>query len=164
MGFSDLSHVPCKFFRQGTCQAGKACPFSHSVDPSSDQAPCKYFQKASQTPICGESSSNTNIRVTANLGRNVLLRIYYQMEDESAGTASIISGWVPRPMLNQTTPPDPPSTTPLFRRKWYLLPALTSVTSLKDIPITLISGLKTNHISMTEVSHPQEGMKCLHLS
>ncbi|KAF8459480.1 hypothetical protein BGX38DRAFT_1149037 [Terfezia claveryi] len=43
----DLSHVPCKFFRQGTCQAGKACPFSHSADPASDQAPCKYFQKAS---------------------------------------------------------------------------------------------------------------------
>lgn len=41
----NLSHVPCKFFRQGTCQAGKACPFSHSADPASDQAPCKYFQK-----------------------------------------------------------------------------------------------------------------------
>ncbi|PUU74903.1 hypothetical protein B9Z19DRAFT_997096 [Tuber borchii] len=41
----NLNHVPCKFFRQGTCQAGKACPFSHSMDPTSDQAPCKYFSK-----------------------------------------------------------------------------------------------------------------------
>ncbi|KAF8461096.1 hypothetical protein BDZ91DRAFT_387568 [Kalaharituber pfeilii] len=44
-GSKNLSHVPCKFFRQGACQAGKACPFSHSADPASDQAPCKYFQK-----------------------------------------------------------------------------------------------------------------------
>ncbi|KAK9238287.1 Tat binding protein 1-interacting protein-domain-containing protein [Lipomyces kononenkoae] len=40
-----LSHVPCKFFRQGTCQAGNTCPFSHSMDSQLEQAPCKYFQK-----------------------------------------------------------------------------------------------------------------------
>ncbi|KAF2088525.1 hypothetical protein K490DRAFT_39291 [Saccharata proteae CBS 121410] len=39
------SHVPCKFFRQGVCQAGKACPFLHSTEPATDTAPCKYFQK-----------------------------------------------------------------------------------------------------------------------
>ncbi|KAL7272101.1 hypothetical protein RUND412_005111 [Rhizina undulata] len=44
-GSKNLNHVPCKFFRQGACQAGKACPFSHSNDPASDQAPCKYFSK-----------------------------------------------------------------------------------------------------------------------
>ncbi|ETI24815.1 hypothetical protein G647_04185 [Cladophialophora carrionii CBS 160.54] len=38
-------HVPCKFFRQGACQAGSACPFSHSMDPMTQQAPCKYFMK-----------------------------------------------------------------------------------------------------------------------
>lgn len=38
---SDTSHVPCKFYKQGQCQAGAACPFRHS-----DQADiCKYFQK-----------------------------------------------------------------------------------------------------------------------
>jgi len=42
---SDLSHVPCKFYRQGGCQAGTACPFSHNLDPSADTAPCKYFSK-----------------------------------------------------------------------------------------------------------------------
>ncbi|KAL9005026.1 MAG: hypothetical protein Q9188_002175 [Gyalolechia gomerana] len=41
----DTSHVPCKFFRLGQCQAGKACPFSHSTDVSSVDTPCKYFAK-----------------------------------------------------------------------------------------------------------------------
>ena len=42
---SDTSHVPCKFFRTGQCQAGKACPFSHSTDISPVDTPCKYFAK-----------------------------------------------------------------------------------------------------------------------
>ncbi|ODV90907.1 hypothetical protein CANCADRAFT_19397, partial [Tortispora caseinolytica NRRL Y-17796] len=41
----NLSHVPCKFFKQGVCQAGKSCPFSHEIDQSGDGALCKYFQK-----------------------------------------------------------------------------------------------------------------------
>ncbi|KAL8851073.1 MAG: hypothetical protein Q9221_003969 [Calogaya cf. arnoldii] len=41
----NTSHVPCKFFRLGQCQAGKACPFSHSTDVSSVDTPCKYFAK-----------------------------------------------------------------------------------------------------------------------
>lgn len=43
----NLSHVPCKFFKQGICQAGKSCPFSHNLDGSlaADKLPCKYFQK-----------------------------------------------------------------------------------------------------------------------
>ncbi|KAA8913846.1 hypothetical protein FN846DRAFT_1026396 [Sphaerosporella brunnea] len=44
-GSKNLNHVPCKFFRQGACQAGKACPFSHSTDPTTESAPCKYFSK-----------------------------------------------------------------------------------------------------------------------
>lgn len=39
------SHVPCKFYRQGACQAGKACPFLHSDEPLQERAPCKYFTK-----------------------------------------------------------------------------------------------------------------------
>lgn len=42
---ADTSHVPCKFFRSGQCQAGKACPFSHSTDSSTADTPCKYFAK-----------------------------------------------------------------------------------------------------------------------
>lgn len=43
----NLSHVPCKFFRQGNCQAGNSCPFSHNLDGTlaADKLPCKYFQK-----------------------------------------------------------------------------------------------------------------------
>ncbi|CAK7895382.1 hypothetical protein CAAN1_05S03356 [[Candida] anglica] len=43
----NLSHVPCKFFKQGMCQAGNSCPFSHNLDGSlaADKLPCKYFQK-----------------------------------------------------------------------------------------------------------------------
>ncbi|KAK3679116.1 hypothetical protein LTR37_021429 [Vermiconidia calcicola] len=37
--------VPCKFFLQGTCQAGRTCPFSHDVEASTRPAPCKYFAK-----------------------------------------------------------------------------------------------------------------------
>ncbi|KIW61565.1 hypothetical protein PV05_01670 [Exophiala xenobiotica] len=41
----NTKHVPCKFFRQGACQAGNACPFSHALESISHQAPCKYFMK-----------------------------------------------------------------------------------------------------------------------
>ncbi|KAK5169006.1 uncharacterized protein LTR77_006315 [Saxophila tyrrhenica] len=37
--------VPCKFFLQGTCQAGRTCPFSHDVEAAARPAPCKYFSK-----------------------------------------------------------------------------------------------------------------------
>lgn len=42
---SDTSHVPCKFYPYGTCQAGAACQFSHDLDPTTQNAPCKYFTK-----------------------------------------------------------------------------------------------------------------------
>lgn len=41
---SDTSHVPCKFFRQGACQAGAACPFSHDLGTAAETI-CKYFAK-----------------------------------------------------------------------------------------------------------------------
>ncbi|CAI4054513.1 hypothetical protein SUVZ_16G2300 [Saccharomyces uvarum] len=43
----DYSHVPCKFFKMGNCQAGLSCPFSHSQDiiNSANNLPCKYFAK-----------------------------------------------------------------------------------------------------------------------
>ena len=41
----NTQHVPCKFFLQGTCQAGRTCPFSHDVESTTRPAPCKYFAK-----------------------------------------------------------------------------------------------------------------------
>lgn len=43
----NTTHVPCKFFRQGNCQAGSACPFDHSMEP---EPPCKYFMKVCRSP------------------------------------------------------------------------------------------------------------------
>ena len=40
----DTAHVPCKFFRQGACQAGNACPFSHDLNVATETV-CKYFSK-----------------------------------------------------------------------------------------------------------------------
>ncbi|KAK4195696.1 hypothetical protein QBC40DRAFT_18027 [Triangularia verruculosa] len=40
----NTSHVPCKFFRQGACQAGNACPFSHDLSSAAENV-CKYFAK-----------------------------------------------------------------------------------------------------------------------
>ena len=41
----DYSHVPCKFFVQGNCQAGDSCPFSHDLNSAVSEQTCKYFQK-----------------------------------------------------------------------------------------------------------------------
>jgi hypothetical protein len=41
---TDTAHVPCKFFRQGACQAGNSCPFSHDLASTNDNV-CKYFAK-----------------------------------------------------------------------------------------------------------------------
>lgn len=46
---ADTNHVPCKFFRQGACQAGKACPFSHDLAATVDNV-CKYFAKVGKVP------------------------------------------------------------------------------------------------------------------
>ncbi|EPX72690.1 zinc finger protein Cps3 [Schizosaccharomyces octosporus yFS286] len=40
-----LQHVPCKFFRQGTCTSGKDCIFSHDLECALEKTVCKYFQK-----------------------------------------------------------------------------------------------------------------------
>ncbi|KAH9067841.1 hypothetical protein EDB87DRAFT_1671778 [Lactarius vividus] len=42
----DLSHVPCKFFKVGSCTAGVSCPFSHaSNEPGQPKGVCAWFVK-----------------------------------------------------------------------------------------------------------------------
>lgn len=41
----DLSHVPCKFFKVGSCTAGSACPFSHSAVEHGQKDVCTWFVK-----------------------------------------------------------------------------------------------------------------------
>ncbi|KAI0266568.1 hypothetical protein BC834DRAFT_843133 [Gloeopeniophorella convolvens] len=42
----DLSHVPCKFFKVGSCTAGASCPFSHAAnEPGQQKGVCAWFVK-----------------------------------------------------------------------------------------------------------------------
>jgi hypothetical protein len=42
----DLSHVPCKFFKVGSCTAGSSCPFSHTLsEPGGQKDVCAWFVK-----------------------------------------------------------------------------------------------------------------------
>jgi hypothetical protein len=42
----DLSHVPCKFFKVGSCTAGVSCPFSHANnEPGQPKGVCAWFVK-----------------------------------------------------------------------------------------------------------------------
>ncbi|KAI1826351.1 hypothetical protein F4861DRAFT_529883 [Xylaria intraflava] len=61
----NTSHVPCKFFRQGACQAGSACPFSHDLGTASE-AVCKYFAKGN----CKFGPKCANVHVLAD-GRRI---------------------------------------------------------------------------------------------
>ncbi len=54
----DTAHVPCKFFRQGACQAGSACPFSHDLSTASETI-CKYFAKVRRAHFLSYESSFT---------------------------------------------------------------------------------------------------------
>ena len=38
-----LSHVPCRFYRAGTCTAGSSCPFSHEEGGTKEI--CQWFLK-----------------------------------------------------------------------------------------------------------------------
>ncbi|KAK9764801.1 hypothetical protein K7432_007399, partial [Basidiobolus ranarum] len=40
-----LQHVPCKFYKNGACNAGKNCIFSHSMDANPESSVCKYYLK-----------------------------------------------------------------------------------------------------------------------
>ncbi|KAH8175167.1 hypothetical protein LIA77_03585 [Sarocladium implicatum] len=78
----NTSHVPCKFFRQGTCQAGKACPFSHDLGSASETI-CKYFAKGN----CKFGPKCANIHVLPD-GR----RINYGKNGVTVGTTPISLG------------------------------------------------------------------------
>lgn len=61
----NTSHVPCKFFRQGACQAGNACPFSHDLGSAAETV-CKYFAKGN----CKFGPKCANIHMLAD-GRRI---------------------------------------------------------------------------------------------
>ncbi|PSR82408.1 hypothetical protein BD289DRAFT_371290 [Coniella lustricola] len=61
----NTAHVPCKFFRQGACQAGSACPFNHDIGAAAETV-CKYFAKGN----CKFGPKCANIHVLPD-GRRV---------------------------------------------------------------------------------------------
>ena len=67
------SHVPCKFYRQGACQAGKACPFLHSDEPVTERAPCKYFTKVSHPGWLQADTHLHNIQGNCKFGHKCAL-------------------------------------------------------------------------------------------
>ncbi|KAF3800152.1 hypothetical protein GCG54_00015532 [Colletotrichum gloeosporioides] len=78
----NTSHVPCKFFRQGACQAGNACPFSHDLGAAAENI-CKYFAKGN----CKFGPKCANIHVLPD-GR----RINYGKNGVTIGTSPISLG------------------------------------------------------------------------
>ncbi|KAF4120908.1 Zinc finger C-x8-C-x5-C-x3-H type (and similar) [Geosmithia morbida] len=81
----NTSHVPCKFFRQGTCQAGNACPFSHDLGTSAETV-CKYFAKGN----CKFGPKCANIHVLPD-GR----RINYGKNGVTIGHGQLAPGQSP---------------------------------------------------------------------
>ncbi|KAF6827250.1 spindle poison sensitivity protein [Colletotrichum plurivorum] len=78
----NTSHVPCKFFRQGACQAGNACPFSHDLGAAAETI-CKYFAKGN----CKFGPKCANIHILPD-GR----RINYGKNGVTIGTTPIALG------------------------------------------------------------------------
>ncbi|OIW26287.1 hypothetical protein CONLIGDRAFT_468677 [Coniochaeta ligniaria NRRL 30616] len=78
----NTSHVPCKFFRQGACQAGNACPFSHDLGHAAETV-CKYFAKGN----CKFGPKCANIHILPD-GR----RINYGKNGVTIGVAPINLG------------------------------------------------------------------------
>ncbi|KAG6041513.1 hypothetical protein E4U41_003816 [Claviceps citrina] len=88
----NTSHVPCKFFRQGACQAGNACPFSHDLGAASETV-CKYFAKGN----CKFGPKCANIHILPD-GR----RINYGKSGVTIGTSVVnLPG---RPSPNPASP------------------------------------------------------------
>ncbi|KAG9229126.1 hypothetical protein BJ875DRAFT_446249 [Amylocarpus encephaloides] len=102
-GRQNTSHVPCKFFRQGACQAGSACPFSHDLASTTDNV-CKYFAKGNCKfgPKCANvhvlpDGRRVNYKSGApmaagqlNIGGRLNTDLYHQQSSGSALTKGFI--------------------------------------------------------------------------
>ncbi|ODA81367.1 hypothetical protein RJ55_04332 [Drechmeria coniospora] len=90
----NTSHVPCKFFRQGACQAGAACPFSHDIGTSTETV-CKYFAKGN----CKFGPKCANVHVLPD-GR----RINYGKNGVTIGSTPVSLAGRPSPTPTSPTP------------------------------------------------------------
>lgn len=85
----DTSHVPCKFFRQGACQAGQACPFSHDLTNTSDNI-CKYFAKVSTLSLA--SGMNASLTIPGKLQIRTKMRKHTRSPRWTAGKLQTNAG------------------------------------------------------------------------
>ncbi|RUS14828.1 hypothetical protein BC937DRAFT_93265, partial [Endogone sp. FLAS-F59071] len=87
---TNLSHIPCKFFKAGACTAGKNCVFSHNKDPGADSYVCKYYLKGNCKfgNKCALSHALPNDRKGMN-GRPMMGRL---TASQSSGTRSVSNG------------------------------------------------------------------------
>ncbi|KAI8328680.1 hypothetical protein EDC96DRAFT_530174 [Choanephora cucurbitarum] len=90
---SNLSHVPCKFYKQGTCTAGANCTFSHSSDLSSESAVCKYFVKGN----CKFGTKCALLHTMSPFGTT----------NTTAASANKINGSNSNRLMMASTPPQP---------------------------------------------------------
>lgn len=95
----NTAHVPCKFFRQGACQAGNACPFSHDLNVATETV-CKYFSKGN----CKFGPKCANIHLLPD-GR----RINYGKNGLTIGQGNALPG---RSNQNPTSPTSSSRQTP----------------------------------------------------
>ncbi|KAH7122951.1 hypothetical protein EDB81DRAFT_665703 [Dactylonectria macrodidyma] len=100
----NTAHVPCKFFRQGACQAGNACPFSHDLGAAAENV-CKYFAKGN----CKFGPKCANIHVLPD-GR----RINYGKNGVTIGTSPISLAGRANPASAQNQPSTSALTTSLY--------------------------------------------------
>ncbi|KAK7409107.1 hypothetical protein QQX98_008715 [Neonectria punicea] len=142
----NTAHVPCKFFRQGACQAGNACPFSHDLGAAAENV-CKYFAKGN----CKFGPKCANIHVLPD-GR----RINYGKNGVTIGTSPISLAGRANPASAQNQPSTSALTTSLYRAD---VPAYTSAYPYDDPQHSLArqpsleNGLPTIDMSYTSSAY-----------
>ena len=76
----DTSHVPCRFYPLGQCQAGNTCAFKHTVERMDAQ--CRYFIKV-EAPRLKDAAvrcrADSIYRETANSVPNALFYMSFPM-------------------------------------------------------------------------------------
>ncbi|KAF4343515.1 spindle poison sensitivity Scp3 [Fusarium beomiforme] len=115
----NTSHVPCKFFRQGACQAGNACPFSHDLSNAAENV-CKYFAKGN----CKFGPKCANIHILPD-GR----RINYGKNGVTIGNTSALAGRSNPTSANNNQSSTSALTTSLYRAD---VPSYTSAYPYDD--------------------------------
>ncbi|KAH7397732.1 spindle poison sensitivity protein-like protein Scp3 [Cadophora sp. MPI-SDFR-AT-0126] len=149
-GRQNTSHIPCKFFRQGACQAGSACPFSHDLANTNDKI-CKYFAKGN----CKFGPKCANVHVLPdgrrvnykqggpmgsghlNIGGRLNTELYHPQYASSALTNSFIRA--------NAVPPSPYGQYSPFQNQDDSFPLLVGRQQSIDITVPTINTSYASH-------------------